>query len=282
MEKDKNVVSVIIPTIGRTSIIGTKTALKNQTRIPDEIIIIEDANQRGPSWARNEGMKKAKGNLIAFTDDDCIPGNDWIEKFIKTIEVYNASMVSSDFIETDPFLDEIRQRRNFPDSVRINPEGFVGNTGNVMYRKECLDECIRLDGFIFNPIFGAFASEDIDLVFRLKKRGHTLVYINNKVNHLKKMPLLHYLKHQFYRGIGLGVLFQIHKKTDEKDLPDQSLLWKRRENSVLKFILLLWKKILGPFDYQSFSKKLYFITFWVGEKAQALGFTMCLIFKRIE
>jgi len=282
MEKDQNFVSVIVPTIGRSSIEATKTALKKQTRLPDEIIIIEDVNQSGPSWARNEGMKKAKGNLIAFTDDDCIPDNDWIERFIKAIEVYNASMVSSDFKETDPFLDEIRQRRNFPDSVRINPEGFVGNTGNVMYRQECLDECVRLDGIIFNPIYGAFASEDIDLVFRLKKRGHTLVYINNKVKHLKEMSLLHYLKHQLYRGIGIGILYQLHKKTYGIGLPDQSLLWKRRENSVLKFILLLWKKILGPFDYQSFSRKLYFTTFWAGEKAQALGFTMCLIFKRIE
>lgn len=280
MNKDNNIVSVIIPTIGRNSIKKTQEALKNQTRPPDEIIIIEDINRHGPGWARNEGVKKSKGNLIVFTDDDCIPKTDWIEKFIKAIEEHDSSMVSSNFLETDPFLHEIRKRRNFPESVRINPKGFIGNTGNVMYRRTCLEECIQLDGYIFNPVFKAYASEDIDLVCRLQEREHKLVFIDNKVTHQKKMPLLSYLKHQFNRGIGIGILFQLHRKSEEKYLPDQSILWKKQGNILFILIFLLWKKVFGPFDYNSFSRFIYFIIFWIGEKAQSIGFLFSLLFKR--
>ena len=68
MKKISNVVSVIIPTIGRASLNDTLKALKRQTRLPDEILVIKDFERRGPSWARNEGVKKAKGDLIAYRD----------------------------------------------------------------------------------------------------------------------------------------------------------------------------------------------------------------------
>ena len=34
----------------------------------------------GPAKARNLGVKQAKGEIVAFTDDDCIPPDDWLKK----------------------------------------------------------------------------------------------------------------------------------------------------------------------------------------------------------
>jgi glycosyltransferase involved in cell wall biosynthesis len=34
--------------------------------------------KRGPAAARNYGWLNAKGTLIAFTDDDCLPDADWL------------------------------------------------------------------------------------------------------------------------------------------------------------------------------------------------------------
>ena len=48
--------------------------LKQYSKIDDRIVIITQANQ-GVSVARNEGIKKAKGNYIMFVDSD-----DWIDK----------------------------------------------------------------------------------------------------------------------------------------------------------------------------------------------------------
>ena len=282
MKKDSNVVSVIIPTIGRSTLKETEAGLKIQTRVPDEIIVIEDTNRRGPSWARDEGVKRSKGDLIVFIDDDCIPENDWLECFIKAIEEHNASMVSSSYVEVDPLLREIRQRRNFPTSVQINPVGFVGIAGNVIFRRECLEECFQQDGFIFDPIFGPYGSEDIELPWRLRKRGHKLVFIDNKLKHLKTMTAIKYLKQHFKRGIGVGILYQLRKKTGAMDAPDRSLLWDENSKSpsILKWISIVWKKTIGPFDYRSFSSFKRFAVFWAGEKAQSFGFLFYLLFKR--
>lgn len=281
MKTDSHFVSLIIPTIGRETLALTKAALKSQTRPPDELIVVFDKYRRGPSWARNQGFQKSKGDLIAFTDDDCVPSKNWLERMILAIDKYDAAMVSSHYIETDSFLNEIRLRRKFPTANQINPNGFVGNTGNIIYRRPCLEDCLKTDSFIFNPIFKAYGGEDIDLVFRLRKRGHKLVFIDNKISHLKKMTPLKYLKQNFNRGIGIGILYQTHKNSGLEKAPDKSLLWNKNKKSfdVFKWINILWKKELGSFDRSSFSSFKNFFVFWLGEKAQAVGFLYAMIFK---
>jgi glycosyltransferase involved in cell wall biosynthesis len=166
LTQNSHIVSVIIPSIHRSTLAATQASLKNQTRVPDEIIVEFDRDRQGPGAARNKGFSKSAGDLIAFTNDDCVAGNDWLEKMIEAIDAHDADMVSGHFSETDFFLQEIRARRKFPTTTQINPSGFIGNTGNAVFKRECLEECYKKDDFIFNPIFGTHGSEDIDLVFR--------------------------------------------------------------------------------------------------------------------
>ena len=37
--------------------------------------------KKGPAAARNKGVEYAKGELIVFTDDDCLPQKDWINEY---------------------------------------------------------------------------------------------------------------------------------------------------------------------------------------------------------
>lgn len=39
---------------------------------------LELAEKKGPAASRNRGWLMAKGNLVAFTDDDCIPDKNWL------------------------------------------------------------------------------------------------------------------------------------------------------------------------------------------------------------
>ncbi|MCU0599489.1 MAG: glycosyltransferase family 2 protein [Desulfobacterales bacterium] len=281
MNADSHFVSVIIPSVGRKSLAHTKEALLAQTRPPDELIIVFDRDRRGPSYPRNEGIRKSRGDLIAFTDDDCVPGKNWLERMISAIDKYDAALVSSHYDETDPLLQEVRLRRFFPDSDRINPTGFVGNAGNVIYRRHCLEECEKKDGFVFNPIYGIFAAEDSDLALRLKQMGYRVVYINNNVQHLKKLTLLKYFEFQFKRGVGIGLFYKEHKNDGREFAPDKSMLWSpsKRYFPLAKWLVIIWKKVLGPFDRRSFSSSRRFWTFWAGEKLQALGFIYAVLYK---
>jgi len=281
VKTDSHFVSLVIPTIGRKTLAFTKAAVRSQTRPPDELIVIIDKFRRGQGWVRNQGFQQAKGDLIAFTDDDCIPGNDWLDRMIAAIDKYDAAMVSSDYLETDTLLNEIRIRRKFPTTVQVNPGGFVGTGGNVIFRRSCLEDCLDKDGFIFNPIFRAYGSEDIDLVFRLRNLKYKLVFIDNKIKHLKKTTPLKYIRQHFNRGIGIGILYRIHKKSVGTETPDKSLLWDVRQKRfpALKWLLMVWRKVLGPFDVRSFSSIKHFFVFWLGEKVQAFGFLYALVFK---
>src|SRR6476660_7073335 len=42
----------------------------------------------GPASARNAGWKKANGELIAFTDDDCSPSHGWLSALWNAYDFY--------------------------------------------------------------------------------------------------------------------------------------------------------------------------------------------------
>src|SRR5436309_12820458 len=47
-----------------------------------EVVILANAGQPGLSGARNSGIAAARGDVIAFLDDDAIASPEWIEHLI--------------------------------------------------------------------------------------------------------------------------------------------------------------------------------------------------------
>src|SRR5436853_6276283 len=45
--------------------------------------------KKGPAAARNKGAYNAKGELILFTDDDCLPQQDWIAAYWNAYQAFN-------------------------------------------------------------------------------------------------------------------------------------------------------------------------------------------------
>ena len=107
--KDKNVsdqifFSVIVPTYGRTHLLSECLAALSRQDYPKElweVIVVDDGspnppnevvqsfcesmdvdlvikNHAGPAAARNQGAARARGEILAFTDDDCAPAPNWL------------------------------------------------------------------------------------------------------------------------------------------------------------------------------------------------------------
>ena len=74
--------SVVVATAGRrpAQLAALRAALAAQADPPGgfEVVVVEDVDRRGPSAARNAGVARASGELIAFTDDDCEPAEGWL------------------------------------------------------------------------------------------------------------------------------------------------------------------------------------------------------------
>jgi glycosyltransferase involved in cell wall biosynthesis len=109
-------VSVIICTHNRASLLyDLLSSFKNQTISPSEyeLIVVDNASsdktkdvversakdtkilryyyepELGLSRARNLGIGKANGEIVAFIDDDAIPESDWLEVLIDTFEKFS-------------------------------------------------------------------------------------------------------------------------------------------------------------------------------------------------
>lgn len=103
-------VTIVIPTYARPARLrGCLAALARQTIAADtfEVVVVDDGSPQpvvppadtaltgptvriirqqnaGPSAARNRGVQEARGELIALTDDDCLPTPVWLETLVDT------------------------------------------------------------------------------------------------------------------------------------------------------------------------------------------------------
>ena len=280
MHTDGHVVTVVIPTLGRGSLPRTLDALNRQSRPPDEVLQVIDQDRRGVAWGRNEGIRRAKGDLIAFTDDDCVPGPEWLATLIDAIDRHDADGAGGNLRESDALLRAVQQgRRAKPATEQLDAGGLVGTGGNIMFRRRCFEATAARDGFVYNESFPS--AEDWELVFHLRSRGARLVYVPFEVDHLRTARSWSYLRFQYARGIGVAALYLDQKRLPTPITPHDSLLWgPGNKRSGPRWTAILWNKIIGPFNSGAFEHRRHYVLYWLGQKAQGLGFLWGLVHVR--
>ena len=130
------------------------------------------------SYARNKTLEYAKGDLIAFIDDDELPPQDWLFYMLKSLKDYKAGGV---FGPVRPHFDTEPPAWLIKGRFCERPEHHTGfvmpwtqcRTGNVLIDKQIIAGIEP----VFRPEFGAGAS-DIDLFRRLIEVGHTFIWCN--------------------------------------------------------------------------------------------------------
>ncbi len=109
----------------------------------------------GPAAARNLGWRMARGEIIAFTDDDCQPEPDWLKEGLAALKEDVAGVSGQVIVPvSNPPTD---YERNVS---RLNESDFV--TANCFYRRSTLEACGG-----FDERFTMAWREDTDLHFKM-------------------------------------------------------------------------------------------------------------------
>jgi GT2 family glycosyltransferase len=166
-------VTVVVPTCGRPELLKRCLAALEAQSVPAdeiEIVVVDDTrSRRGPAAARNTGWRRAKADVVAFTDDDTVPDARWLENglaaFAPGVDAVSGRLVMP---IPQPPTDYERNESG------LERAEFV--TANCFVRRAALE---RIGGF--DETFRLPWREDSDLQFRLLSHGCNIVRAHSAV-----------------------------------------------------------------------------------------------------
>ena len=119
-----------------------------------------------PSKQRNIGWRDARGEAIAFTDDDCRPEPDWLERLLASARSAPGAVVQGR-TRPEPLEREILRAPHVR-TLAIDPVNAYKQAANILYPRALLE---RLGGF--DEL--AIAGEDVGLWMRAQAAGARIV-----------------------------------------------------------------------------------------------------------
>ena len=145
---------------------------------PDLIRMVVESEIQSSYAARNKSVEKARGEILAFTDSDCIPNRDWIKSGAVALDKQDATCggghIEFLFKGEQPNIYE-----HFDAGRKLNQKAFVEKSGfaataNFFVRREMLD---RYGLFRHDLISGG----DYEFGRRLTDAGEKMIYIADAV-----------------------------------------------------------------------------------------------------
>ena len=204
-------------------------ALETQTYPNYEVLVIDDGSTdataqiaksfpnvrcisqepAGLSVARNRGAHEASGEILAYTDDDCIPHPDWLLRLSFAYEDAEWVAAGGPNIPPPPRTPMealVASAPGAPTHVLIQDEEAEHLPGcNLSIRKSAL---LSIGGF--HPDFTT-AGDDVDICWRLREAGGKLRFIPGAmVWHHRRFTARAYLRQQTGYGKAEALLMKHH------------------------------------------------------------------------
>lgn len=236
-------IGVVVPTYERPAQLrDTVDSLRSQTIRDYEVVIVDDGSESveqravlddisefdrfsvirqenaGPATARNRGWQRLDTEFVAFTDDDCVVPEHWLNELLSGYEDDRVAGVGGPLVPADDTVADnvFAQFDRYKNEIiydlpvtrqRGGKDVHVGGTANMSYRRSVLEE---LDGF--DESFPRAAGEDADLKRRVVEAGYELVFTPVPVVHHKQFTGSAFVSQSIRRGRGE---FHFHRKWND-------------------------------------------------------------------
>jgi len=209
MEYSKNKIEIVV--VDGNSTDKTRDIV---ARYPVRLLI---EKREGPNVARNTGIKNSKGEIITFTDSDCLVPKNWVKKIVDNFRDPNIGCVGGNVKgPNDDFFSEyaehsisptIRMCKKRKELDSIGPFSGCPVGCNMSFRRAVLE-----DAGGFDESF-RYSFEEDELIERICRAGHKLVLDPQVlVWHKHRSNLKELLKQAFKYGKGTGSLLERPKK----------------------------------------------------------------------
>jgi glycosyltransferase involved in cell wall biosynthesis len=217
----------------------TQRVIRQYMRKYDFIKLYIEKGTRGEG--RNSGAYKAKGDIIAFIDADCIANAFWVQELIAGMK--NADVVAGQSV-----------RLGYQAFSGLERVGIMHNDTDVTYPSCNLAYSTKVFKAIrgFDPSFKE--AEEVDLNFRAVDNGYKLSYHPEAiVYHRVRESIRGFIKQSFWYGFGRKELTLKHGSLWSKYDPIEMVKITANE-SIWKLVRLFFSSF-GYFTCKFFAGK---------------------------
>lgn len=172
--------------------------------VPVELVVVEDADSRGPSWARNRGIERVSNRYVAFLDAD----DRWLEgKLSRQLDEMAATgrglCVEAPDIDTATFVRELYlgNLQSMTSSIVVDTERVAAtfhegltHREDHLYMLEAAAEagvCTCEDLFVVGRHSGSYAST-LTTVRRFRKDREFAAAVRERVPEVRDFLEAHY------------------------------------------------------------------------------------------
>jgi GT2 family glycosyltransferase len=234
---DAPAVSIVVPCYGRASQTRDLLVSLERARLTCQIVIVDDASpqplawvvpefpklnisylryneNRGPAFARNYGVASCDSKYIAFTDNDCIVDDQWLDHILRSIEKapQNIGGIGGRVVARgQDFFSKYYDYHKILDPWYFRGKNYYLTTANSIFRRDAFEQVGGFDTAVRSA-----GGEDPGLCFKLQNAGLGLGYNPDALIFHQYSRSLRAFMRTFYR-YGYGCAGQSSKHYQSQD-----------------------------------------------------------------
>lgn len=206
---------------------GTAAILRDWSRkIPDRLTLIQERSQ-GSSFARNAGIRAARGDLVGFVDDDEQVAPNWITCALsKFRDEPGLTFIGGPYLPNWEATPPAWLPQNYPAAIGMKlgpdketpfgePDAGILMGGNAVVRRGVFESVGLFDTRLGRTDRGLLSAEDEDFFHRLMRAGLRGLFVPDLVIFhdvpAARLTKRYHRRWCFWRGVSLGLHMRQHQ-----------------------------------------------------------------------